>query len=59
MVRGRGYIKSLKDIESISVGTNEAGTPVFLKDIANIQLGPEIRRGIAELDGKERWQEVS
>ncbi|MEW6739523.1 MAG: CusA/CzcA family heavy metal efflux RND transporter [Nitrospirota bacterium] len=52
MVRGRGYIKSLKDLESISVGTNGAGTPVFLKDIANIQLGPEIRRGIAELDGK-------
>ncbi|MCL4458223.1 MAG: CusA/CzcA family heavy metal efflux RND transporter [Nitrospirae bacterium] len=52
MVRGRGYIKSLKDLESISVGTNGAGTPVFLRDIANIQLGPEIRRGIAELDGR-------
>jgi Cu(I)/Ag(I) efflux system membrane protein CusA/SilA len=52
MVRGRGYIKSLKDLESIAVGTNGAGTPVFLKDISNIQLGPEIRRGIAELDGK-------
>ncbi|BCB95921.1 cation transporter [Dissulfurispira thermophila] len=52
MVRGRGYIKNLSDIENISVGTNGAGTPVFLKDIANIQLGPEIRRGIAELDGK-------
>lgn len=52
MVRGRGYIKSLKDLESISVGTNGAGTPVFLRDIANIQLGPEIRRGITELDGR-------
>ena len=52
MVRGRGYIKSLKDLESISVGTNGAGTPIFLKNIANIQLGPEIRRGIAELNGK-------
>ncbi len=52
MVRGRGYIKSLKDLESISVGANGAGTPVFLRDIANIQLGPEIRRGIAELDGR-------
>ncbi len=52
MVRGRGYIKSLKDLESISVGTNGAGTPVFLRDIANIQLGPEIRRGVAELDGR-------
>jgi Cu(I)/Ag(I) efflux system membrane protein CusA/SilA len=52
MVRGRGYIKSLKDLESIPVGTNGIGTPIFLRDIANIQLGPEIRRGIAELDGK-------
>jgi Cu(I)/Ag(I) efflux system membrane protein CusA/SilA len=52
MVRGRGYIKSLKDLESISVGSNGAGTPVFLRDIANIQLGPEIRRGISELDGR-------
>ncbi|MBI5211755.1 MAG: efflux RND transporter permease subunit [Nitrospirae bacterium] len=52
MVRGRGYIKSLKDLESISVGANGAGTPIFLRDIANIQLGPEIRRGITELDGR-------
>src|SRR5574341_729161 len=52
MVRGRGYIKSLKDLEEISVGTGPGGTPVFLKDIARVQLGPEIRRGLAELDGK-------
>ncbi len=52
MVRGRGYIKSLKDLEDISVGTGGGGTPIYLKDIARIQLGPEIRRGIAELDGK-------
>ena len=52
MVRGRGYIKSIQDIENISVGTNGPGTPVFLRDVASIQLGPEIRRGIAELDGK-------
>jgi copper/silver efflux system protein len=52
MVRGRGYIKQIKDIENISVGTNGNGTPIYLKDVANIQLGPEIRRGIAELDGK-------
>ncbi len=52
MVRGRGYIKSLKDLQSISVGTDGAGTPILLRDIANIQLGPEIRRGIAELDGR-------
>ena len=52
MVRGRGYIKSLDDLEDIAVGTNGSGTPIFLKDVARIQLGPEIRRGIAELDGK-------
>jgi Cu(I)/Ag(I) efflux system membrane protein CusA/SilA len=52
MVRGRGYIKDLKDIENIPVGANGAGTPVFLRDIADIRLGPEIRRGLAELDGK-------
>ena len=52
MVRGRGYIKSVEDVENISVGTSGTGTPVFLRDVAGIQLGPEIRRGIAELDGK-------
>ncbi|HEX2967188.1 MAG TPA: CusA/CzcA family heavy metal efflux RND transporter [Syntrophorhabdaceae bacterium] len=52
MVRGRGYIKSIEDIENIPVGSNGTGTPIFLKDIANIQLGPEIRRGVAELNGK-------
>ena len=52
MIRGRGYIKTLDDLKNIPVGTGGAGTPVFLRDIANIQLGPEIRRGLAELDGK-------
>ncbi|MFA4915241.1 MAG: CusA/CzcA family heavy metal efflux RND transporter [Syntrophales bacterium] len=52
MVRGRGYIKSLKDLEDISVGTDRAGTPVFLKQIGTIQLGPEMRRGLADLDGQ-------
>ena len=52
MVRGRGYIKTLKDIEDIPVGTNATGTPIYLKNVANIQLGPEIRRGLADLDGK-------
>lgn len=51
-VRGRGYVKNVKDLEDIPVGTDNAGTPVFLKSIARIQLGPEIRRGLAELDGK-------
>jgi Cu(I)/Ag(I) efflux system membrane protein CusA/SilA len=52
MVRGRGYIKNIKDLENIAVGSSAGGTPIYLKDIARVQLGPEIRRGIAELDGK-------
>src|SRR5664280_1075896 len=52
MIRGRGYVKGLQDLEGISVGANPGGTPIYLKDIARIQLGPEIRRGLAELDGK-------
>ncbi len=52
MVRGKGYIKSISDIENIPVGASISGTPVFLKDIARVQLGPEIRRGLAELNGK-------
>jgi Cu(I)/Ag(I) efflux system membrane protein CusA/SilA len=52
MVRGRGYIKNLQDLQDIAVGSNPGGTPIFLKDVAGIQLGPEIRRGLADLDGK-------
>ncbi len=52
MVRGRGYIKSLQDLNDISIGTGQGGTPIYLRDVARVQLGPEIRRGIAELDGK-------
>jgi len=52
MIRGRGYIKTLSDLEEIAVGSNAGGTPVFLKDVARVQLGPEIRRGVADVDGK-------
>ncbi|MBF0519908.1 MAG: efflux RND transporter permease subunit [Nitrospirae bacterium] len=52
MIRGRGYIKNVKDIEDIPVGTNGNGTPVYVRDIGSVRLGPEIRRGLAELDGK-------
>ncbi|MFZ2447609.1 MAG: CusA/CzcA family heavy metal efflux RND transporter [Syntrophobacteraceae bacterium] len=53
MVRGRGYIKNLSDIENIVVGTNEtSGTPILVKNIGNAVLGPDIRRGVAELDGE-------
>jgi len=52
MIRGRGYIKSIKDIETIAVGRDPSGTPVYLRDVARVQLGPEIRRGVADLDGR-------
>jgi len=52
MVRGRGYIKDINDLKNVPLSTNAAGIPVFLKDVARVQLGPEIRRGIADLDGK-------
>lgn len=51
VLRGRGYIQNIEDLQNIAVGADR-GTPIFLKDIARIQLGPEIRRGIADLDGK-------
>ena len=54
VVRGRGYIKSIQDIEDIVVAIDGrgTGTPVLIKDIADVSLGPDMRRGIAELDGK-------
>src|SRR6202162_103455 len=52
MVRARGYVRKVSDLEEIVVKTNEKGTPVRLRDVAEIQLGPEIRRGVAELDGR-------
>jgi Cu(I)/Ag(I) efflux system membrane protein CusA/SilA len=52
MVRGLGYIKSTNDIEEIAVGTNGQGTPIYLRDIAAVHLGPDIRRGFAELNGE-------
>ncbi len=51
MVRGLGYIQSQTDLESIAVGVDARGTPIRLKDVANIQIGPELRRGLAELNG--------
>lgn len=52
MVRGRGYIRSIKDLETINAGMSDKGTPVLLRDIAQISIGPDMRRGLAELDGK-------
>ncbi|OGD20551.1 MAG: cation transporter [Candidatus Aminicenantes bacterium RBG_16_63_16] len=52
MVRGRGYAQSIGDIEKIAVGHDMSGTPVLIKNIAQVALGPEIRRGVADLDGE-------
>jgi len=53
MVRGKGYIKSLDDIRNVVVMTNsQSGTPVRVKDLATVTFGPEMRRGVADLDGR-------
>ncbi len=52
MVRGRGYLKSVDDIQEVSLGVTPAGTPLRVADVAEVRLGPDIRRGVAELDGK-------
>jgi Cu(I)/Ag(I) efflux system membrane protein CusA/SilA len=53
MVRGRGYIRSLADLEKIVVGNNPAtGTPILVRDLGTATLGPDLRRGIAELNGQ-------
>src|SRR3989449_842704 len=51
MVRGRGYIRSIKDLEAVGVGMS-GGTPITLGNVSQISLGPDMRRGLAELDGK-------
>jgi len=52
MVRSSGYLRSLDDFRNVVLRTNDAGTPVLLGDVARIQIGPEMRRGIAELNGQ-------
>jgi Cu(I)/Ag(I) efflux system membrane protein CusA/SilA len=53
MVRGRGYLRSIADVENTVVGANmETGTPILVKHVGKVVLGPDIRRGIAELDGQ-------
>ena len=52
MVRATGYIDDLNDLKHIPLGVNERGIPILLKDVAQIRLGPQLRRGIAELDGE-------
>ncbi len=52
MVRGRGYLKSLSDIENIPLATDSLGIPVLLKNVASVQFGPDIRRGVTDLNGE-------
>ncbi len=52
MVRGRGYVKETTSLSDIVVKTSQKGTPVLLGDVAEIQIGPQMRRGVSDLDGK-------
>ncbi|HXE76259.1 MAG TPA: CusA/CzcA family heavy metal efflux RND transporter [Candidatus Xenobia bacterium] len=53
MVRGRGYIRSLRDIENVAVGANpQNGTPILVRDLGSVSFGPDLRRGVAELNGE-------
>lgn len=52
MIRGRGYVDSLEDLEQVPVAVGEDGIPVLVRDVGTVQLGPDMRRGVAELDGR-------
>jgi Cu(I)/Ag(I) efflux system membrane protein CusA/SilA len=52
MVRGLGYIKSIEDLENIPLSVDDTGTPILIRDVAYVHLGPELRRGVTELDGQ-------
>ncbi len=52
MIRGLGYIQGVEDLYNIPLGVNERGTPILLRNVATIKIGPELRRGIADYDGK-------
>lgn len=52
MIRARGYLNSVEDLKQIPVSANNKGTPILLSDVADIRLGPQMRRGIAELNGE-------
>ena len=52
MIRGLGYLESLEDIESVVVSATDHGTPVRVSDLATVRLAPDVRRGVADLDGR-------
>jgi len=51
MIRGRGYARSLEDFENIALTATEGGTPVRIRDIGQVRFGPDLRRGVIDLDG--------
>ena len=52
MVRGRGYVTSTEDLEQVAVGADANGTPILLRNVGTVSLGPELRRGLTDLDGE-------
>jgi Cu(I)/Ag(I) efflux system membrane protein CusA/SilA len=52
MVRGRGYVKQKEDLEAVVLKTDASGTPVLVRDVARVALGPEIRRGVSDFNGR-------
>ncbi len=52
MVRGKGYIQSIADVQNVPIGTDGNGTPVTIRNVANVQLGPDLRRGVADWNGE-------
>src|SRR5947207_2157038 len=52
LVRGLGYIQSLADIQNLAVAVGNNGTPIRVRDVARVELGPDMRRGVAELNGE-------
>jgi copper/silver efflux system protein len=51
MVRGRGYAQSIEDFENIALTASENGTPIRIKDVGQVVMGPDLRRGVSDLDG--------
>src|SRR5438876_2695832 len=52
LVRGRGYIQKVQDIENLPLSSDGKGTPILISDVAHVELGPDMRRGVAELNGE-------
>ena len=52
MVRASGYLKNVQDLEQIPLGVDKNGTPILLRDVASVRLGPQARRGVADLNGE-------